>query len=248
MFRLVLLLSFVFSNFAWAIPAPVSPIKKLEIDWDEFSLRLDVTNLIGENNEGYLPNEVMLQRISEVNFIWAQCSIQFYVRSVANISATALSVPYRPQSQEDLSKIAAAINPNGFDGAIPLTFAGYWGFKDSYSGFYLHGLGWVFIDGQNKIDRVGAMIGSNKFNEEYAASLISHELGHALALDHWREADNLMAGGQKLTQKQCNDARFFAQTILADFQEKSRQEKTRIVKLDISSEGTSVLPFPRPGI
>ncbi len=205
---------------AWATPIPVKMsapevLKPLKAEWEPIVLRLDVRNLTGPQDEGVLPKDLLRVRISQANIIWAQCGIRFVARSIANVSAVKLKVPYEPQGQNDLSTIASALNPNGFDEAIPFTLAGPWRFSEN--GFSFYGLGWVFTRSDHEIDRIGAMIGAQRIHEEWAPQLISHELGHAMSLQHSPDQNNVMAGGDRLTPEQCDQSRDFAQASLKKF-------------------------------
>lgn len=209
-------------NQAWAIPTPVEKLNlaSLERSWPTLILKIDVKNLVGPQDAGKLTNEQLKSRVDAANEVWTQCAIQFVPRVVQNIEAQALNVPYRPQSSEDLSKIAATLNPNGFEKALPFTIAGPWNFYDKTSGLYLTGLGWVFMNGP-KINRIGAMVSADKAFLPKGGPIIAHELAHALSLPHTVEAQNLMgsAGTNTLTHDQCVQARKFAQSSLATYLE-----------------------------
>ena len=137
------------------------------VTWDEVTLRLDVRNLTGPSDAGKLTWEQMTAKLEEVNRIWSTCQIRFVSRSASNVAAASLQIPYEPQSQGDLHKIARALNPNGFNGAIPLTIAGPWNFFDHETGVWLHGLGWAFYRPADKqVVYIGAMIGAQRLNEK----------------------------------------------------------------------------------
>lgn len=204
-----------FLNLLWgaqalAIPAPPSE--------QELVLRLDFKNLTGPDGEGLLTKEEMTSLLVRVNEIWSQCSVRFVTRLVENVNARSLGVPYQPKSQDDLSRIAAALNPGGFDHAIPLTVAGPWEFFDRNTGLFLHGLGWVFTraDGAG-IERIGAMIDARKIRWRTHGEIIAHELGHTLSLSHHPDPANVMNGDSKLTPEQCTQARGFSLARLPGF-------------------------------
>ncbi len=194
------------------------PLTQLEPSWPELKLRIDVRNLVGPNEAGKLTVEQLDSRVEANNLVWAQCGIRFIARARINVTAGELGIPYEPKSEEDLSKIAVALNPHGFDGAVPLTVAGPWQFYDPHVGLWLHGLGWVFTLGQ-KIDRIGAMVSALRIFLPTGGAIIAHELAHALSLPHVAESDNLMGPGgtNTLTLAQCRQARNFSETALADF-------------------------------
>src|SRR5256885_16536238 len=113
--------------------------------------------------------------------VWSQCSIRFVTRSVANVLAVQSGMPYPPQSRADLERIAHALNPNGFNQAIPVTIAGPWNFYDPDFKLYLNGLGWVFYV-QAGVIRIGAMMSSLKLSKPEGTAIIAHELGHTPSL------------------------------------------------------------------
>jgi hypothetical protein len=182
-------------------------------------LNLDVRNVTGPRGAGSLPLSDLKAGVEAANRVWEQCSIRFVAKHAANVAADELGVAYEPRSQDDLSRLASALNPHGFGDEIPLTIAGPWRFYDSQSGLYLTGLGWVFTKDSGGIDRIGAMIGSQKIHAPVAGLIIAHELAHALSLPHVSEKDNLMGPGGtfRLTPGQCQQAREFAGTSLRAF-------------------------------
>jgi hypothetical protein len=181
-------------------------------------IRLDLRNLVAQNNEGQLSDRDFLPIIDGANRHWSQCGIRFVPRSIGNVNVLPLDIPFEPKNQGDLSKIATALNPNGFKGAIPFTIAGRWQVMDN--GYVLLGLGWVFLNSPTEVNRIGAMVDANKLKEKWIGQLAAHELGHALSLSHSGLEDNVMGGGAKLTPEQCAQARGFSQTSLAGFLEK----------------------------
>ncbi|MCM2323261.1 MAG: hypothetical protein NDJ90_08355 [Oligoflexia bacterium] len=206
---------------AWALPAPPTALLPLDPSWTEITLRVDLRNLSEalENGQeiGKIAESQLRERLNEVNRIWSQCGLRFAPRVVANVRASSLGVPYQPQSQEDLSRLAAALNPSGFT-ALPVTVAGPWTFREG--GYFLTGLGWAFTRG-DRIDRIGAMISATKFFDVSAAPIIAHELAHALSLPHVPEGRNLMGPGgtNELTSEQCRQARRFADAALGELRE-----------------------------
>jgi hypothetical protein len=209
--------SLLFGANAWAIPQPVNALAD-SAPW--IVLRLDVRNVTGPGDSGRLPASDLISRVQAANEVWSQCSIRFTSRSARNVSARDLGVDYEPKSQSDLSRLASALNPHGFKDAIPFTIAGPWHFYDPGTGLYLTGLGWVFTNGSGTLDRIGAMIDSQRVHLPIAGLLIAHELAHALSLPHVAERDNLMGPGgtSKLTADQCRRAREFASTTLSGFE------------------------------
>jgi hypothetical protein len=182
---------------------------------------VDARNLTGPEGAGALTEEDLRSRVEAANPVWAKCGLRFVPVSAQNVSARALGVAYEPKSQDDLSRHAGALNPNGFDGvdAIPFTIAGPWRFYDSGTGLYLTGLGWAFTSAPGKLDRLGAMVDAQRIHQPVAGLLIAHELAHALSLPHVAESDNLMGPGgtSRLTEAQCRQAREFASTTLKGF-------------------------------
>ncbi len=219
--NLVILAGLTLSAAAWAVPTPPDAKKDLiplESGWPLISLYVDVRNLTGPGGTGTLPESKLASRIDEVNKIWSQCAIKFVVHSALNVSAEKLKIPYSPRSQDDLGKIAEALNPHGYHDAVPLTFAGPWNFYDSRSGLYLNGLGWVFTNNQG-LDRIGAMVSATKIFIPAGGAIIAHELAHALSLPHVANPKNLMGPGgtEDLTEDQCKQARNFSEIALREF-------------------------------
>jgi hypothetical protein len=217
---LILFLAAFSSGSAWALPVPAAqPMKSIEVTWPKLEIRVDVRNLVGPQEAGKLDEPAMRSRVIAANQVWSQCSIEFVARDIENVSTEALNIPYTPKSQDDLGKIANALNPNAdFKNAIPLTFAGPWGFYDPNSGLYLTGLGWAFWE-QSKVTRIGAMVDNQKIFLASGGPIIAHELGHALSLPHTVEPNNLMGrnGTNDLTSDQCKQARGFALGMLKSF-------------------------------
>lgn len=191
----------------------------LQSEWSTITLRVDVHNMVGPKDAGKLKKGVLRSRLAKANLVWSQCGIQFKPHVVNNVVAADLNVPYVPASQTDLSKIAAALNPNGFHDAIPLTFAGPWNFYDAGTGVYLIGLGWAFMKNPTTIDHIGAMVDATRIFLPQSGLIIAHELGHTLSLPDGGGHDTLMGAGgtQNLTLNQCTQARGFAESALTGF-------------------------------
>jgi hypothetical protein len=203
-----------------AAALPAHPLPALDPNWTKISVRVDVSNLVGPGETGKIPEEDLVSKVGGINEIWSQCALEFVPRTASNISTEKLKIPYGPKSQEDLSKIAEALNPNSsFNGGIPLVVAGPWNFYDAGTGLYLSGLGWVFTGTANRVDRIGAMVDSQKFYRPRGPAIIAHELAHALSLPHIGELKNLMGPGgtDDLTRDQCLQARQFTQEKLRTF-------------------------------
>lgn len=214
---------FICQTISQAAPIPVRPLEALEPAWEKVSLRVDVRNLIATEAAAKIPEAKLSQRLEEVNLLWSQCSIRFVVRKAENVAAAKVGAPYPPKNEGDLSTIAGALNPHGFDGAIPVTVAGPWNYFDAGTGLFPHGLGWVFTNGNGKVDRIGAMVAAQKLDHETAALVIGHELGHALSLPHVSDPNNLMLGGPSLMREQCVQARRFIEIALQEFQVADRK-------------------------
>lgn len=199
--------TYALAQFAWGAPM--------------INLRLEARNITGPLEAGRLAESELRASVDAANAVWSQCSMRFTTISARNVSAAALGVPYEPKNQDDLSRLAGALHPRGFEGAdaVPLTVAGPWRFYDAATRLYLTGLGWVFTNPQGKLDRIGAMIDSQRIRLPVAGPIIAHELAHALSLPHVAESDNLMGSGgtNRLDDNQCQKARLFASTVLKGF-------------------------------
>ena len=192
------------------------PIPPLENTWPVISLKLEIRNLTGENHHGQLEEADLKAAAYKINEIWSQCSIQFVLQSARNVSALQLNIPYLPQGQEDLGKIEAALNPNGYT-SIPLTIAGPWNFFDPSSRVYPFGFGWVFHDGK-KLGRIGAMVSATKFKDKAAREIMAHELGHVLSLPENGNGEDIMGKGiAQVSMPQCLQTRSFAISALSQF-------------------------------
>ncbi|MGZ3697562.1 MAG: hypothetical protein ACXWP5_05615 [Bdellovibrionota bacterium] len=193
-------------------------------------IQVDIHNLVGPHAAGAVSPGQMASRLELANQIWEQCEIQFVARTRRNVSTERLKIPFEPRSQEDLSKIAEAINPRGFHRAIPLTFAGRWGFFDSGSGLFLTGLGWAFWN-DTKLERIGAVVDERRIFANDAGALIAHELAHALSLPHIPGKNLMGSGAPVLTPEQCEQARKFTETVIPDFMVKPRKDALQLSKL-----------------
>jgi hypothetical protein len=208
-----------------SVPPSKPVFNPIEPSWQDLTLRVDITNLMGDENKGKLPHPTMVAKLKTANRIWAQCGIQFTSRQVSNVSAEALKVPFVPKSQDDLGNIYLALHPKGVSDAIPLMIAGSW--QVNAGGMSLMGLGWAFAS-NGKLDRLGAMVDANQLNQIWVDRLISHELGHALSLSHHPDAKNVMAGGEEITRDQCLATRGFTEAYLASFIHQKKLRPTQI--------------------
>ena len=212
--RVLFLVCFLSISSAEAAPVPPERLPLI-------TLRLDIRNLTGPGNEGGRTEAELSRPIEGVNEIWRQCGIRFAARETVNVSAERFNIPYRPASQEDLGRIAEALNPEGFAraDALPLTYAGPWRFFDGGTGVFPTGLGWVFVNADGTLNRIGAMVDATKPHGQYGAEIVGHELGHALSLPDNGISGNLMCGGSpaQLTADQCAQARSFARSALLRF-------------------------------
>lgn len=219
----------IYSLNSWAVSSPAKEVVQLapaqlvekSVQFDknlrEIRLRLDVRNVVGPNGEGKISELTLGTAVRAASMIWSQCSISFVPRAFENVSTERLGIAFFPKGQEDLGRLAAALNPKGFRGAIPFTVAGKWKFYDSQTGVYPYGLGWVFLDG-SRVSRIGAMISSDRLLTEAGPLIIAHELGHALSLPEGGSANNLMGvGNSRINPDQCITARSFAEDSLREF-------------------------------
>jgi hypothetical protein len=205
---------------AWGAPVPVPkgpPALPRPADLSLIGLRVDVRNLVGPQGAGTTNLTDLASKVESVNEVWAQCGIEFQIRSSGNVSAEALKVPFHPRNQDDLSKIAVALNPKPSE-AIPFTVAGPWGFYDNRSGLFLMGIGWARYDATG-LQHLGAMVGAEQLGNPNWKLIFAHELGHALSLPDARDDGTLMGtGNNRLTSAQCAQVRAFANTQLRGFQ------------------------------
>lgn len=181
-------------------------------------IRLDFRNVLGPAGQGALSAKKGAKLLTEVNDVWSQCGIQFRLRRFGNESAKALALPYPPQSMDDLSVIAQKLNPRGFrepNLALPLTIAGPWSFV--YNGVWLNGLGWVFTNAQNGVDKIGAMMSAKKLDAPEGGLILAHELGHALSLAEGGDGTLMGPGTPFLSVGQCQQTRSFALRYLGQF-------------------------------
>lgn len=213
--------------------ALAAPIPALDSSWPSLRLRADIANLTGPGGAGKADEAVLVARIDSVNEIWSQCAVKLVVRAIRNVDAAEAGVSYEPGSQEDLVAISAALNPQGFTSALPVTVAGQWNFFDPSSQVLLHGLGWVAVSG-GKVDTIAAMIGRQHLDRPDAGALVAHEVGHALLLPHSPAPDNVMAGGNRLNRDQCEHSRSFLKSRLAGFLEADPNEAPSVASAPTS--------------
>jgi hypothetical protein len=208
----------IFLSFLlFTLTSNAMPTPPLESAWPKISLKLEIRNLTDVDGSGKLDEKDLRAAATSINEIWSECSIQFVLQKVRNVSAAALKVAYVPQGQEDLGKLEAALNPSGNYASIPLTIAGPWTFYDPASGVYPFGYGWVFHDGQ-KLNRIHAMISSTRFKVKTSREIMAHELGHALSLPENGSGDDIMGKGVgHVSMPQCLQTRAFAISALSQF-------------------------------
>ncbi len=153
------------------------------------------------------------QFLQGLNQIWAACDVVFRADSQVLSIYESAETPYKPRTQEDLSRIAGYLHPRAFQkGSVPFTLAGNWSELEPSDGLKLHGLGWAFYVESGvpwKIDRMGAFVGAEHFGTERFVRLAAHEIGHALTLGHSTQMQNVMGRGDQLEPAQCLQVRRF---------------------------------------
>ena len=153
------------------------------------------------------------QFLQGLNRIWSTCDVAFTADSNVLSVYESADTPYKPRTQEDLSRIASRLHPQAFrKGSVPFTLAGNWSELEPTDGLKLHGLGWAFYVESSvpwKIDRMGAFVGAEHFGTERFVRLAAHEIGHALTLGHSTQMQNVMGRGDQLEPAQCLRVRRF---------------------------------------
>ena len=148
----------------------------------------------------------------QINRVWAQAGVRIdWLPSVDYVSDFAYdgspgdySVNPRPDNHLDAIVDTAPSPPRSADPAVLNLF-----FVEIVPGFeflgddYANGL--AFLDGNGITVHVGSSLLTFQSGRDLIASVVAHEIGHSLGLDHVADANNLMssnANSERLTAAQ----------------------------------------------
>lgn len=158
---------------------------------------------------------------SLVDSIWAQAGIDVVFLPTVNIyqNTFAFQGTTSPRPTGDLSTIVTAGDLAGVGSANPLILDMY--FVDVVPGFSFTtentSNGLAFVSGNGIAMFVGDNLLTFQGGREVIASVISHEIGHNLGLDHIVESENLMQAGGSPNQGERLNALQISTALASNF-------------------------------
>jgi hypothetical protein len=186
-------------NYSLAAPAHSPELPCGDADTSHLCLAVNFVAYQRPDSGTIVTRNQALGNVSQVNSVWAQCRIQFYVQSYAAVDPASRGLPYQPSANAELNGVRKAfsdasqllvVTTGQWQGELGSQGANAWTVLPSVGPF-----GVVMED----------MSGS-------AGNLIAHELGHYLNLDHENDIYNAMnpiiyGNSINLTDSQCAEAR-----------------------------------------
>jgi hypothetical protein len=137
--------------------------------------------------------------VSQVNSIWSQCRIEFFVEEYAAINPSSRGLAYQPASDAELQRIRSSF---GDSSRLLVVTTGTWSGE----------LGAAAANAWTVLPSVGPFGVVMEAMAGAISNLIAHELGHYLNLEHAEDVYNAMnpiiyTNSLNLTEAQCAEAR-----------------------------------------
>lgn len=186
-------------DYSLAAPAHRPELPCGDSDSSHLCLALNYVAYQGSGPAMMVSRNQASSNVSQVNTVWAQCHIQFFVEQYSAVDPTTRGLAYQPSTGAELTGVREAfaeanqllvVTTGQWRGDLGADGANAWTVLPSVGPFG------VVMEG---------MIGST-------SNLIAHELGHYLNLEHANDVYNAMnpiiyGNSINLTDAQCAEAR-----------------------------------------
>ena len=152
-------------------------------------------------------NQKALSNIGEVNKIWEACQIRFSIRDYALVKPNEFGLKQRTSDFQQLEEIRKAFQPKSQEKNLLVVVTDNWNRSGSLGNSWANA--WTKLPGE----RLLGSIVERRVGDDI--TIIAHELGHYLSLDHEEDWRNLMnplifENSRDLVPAQCSAARWAA--------------------------------------
>lgn len=186
-------------NYSLAAPAHRPELPCGDTDPSHLCLALNFVTYQSSSSTAMVNRSQASGSVSQVNSVWEQCHIQFYIETYSAIDPTARGLPYQPNSNNELTRVREALSDAS---RLLVVSTGQWQGELSAQGANA----WTVLPAVGPFGVVMESLAGSVSN------LIAHELGHYLNLDHANDVYNAMnpviyGNSINLNDTQCAEAR-----------------------------------------